>query len=704
MPKHTVQLCLHLVTMLTFRSKPARRGRSATGGFQLDCSPATAPPAHRSPPPRRPRASSEDGFQLIEVMVSALLLGLVAVATFTGLQAVNASDANQRFHNEAELLAAQSQEALRSDPIGSLEKLVTTSNVYTSKVDGTTYTITQSANQLNGSGQATSCTATEHAAQTAPNFRITTSVIWHGLEGSHPVKESSIVTPPTGSSLEVDVDNAPTPTAGVAGVTAIVTYTALESGTSVQLQGTTGTAGCVLFTGIRATSAAVEIQEKPYFVTPSGALKVPSSEVSIAPNLTTHYAVTYNEGGAIAAKFTYKGKTEYNGKHVTDDTFVMSNTEMNLSPELEVGSTAFEPYETGGEEKYTAKTSTYMSEALTAKGTKYARGDLFPFPSSSWSVYAGDCAANNPVTVTSKVVTPGEGLVTTGATTTVEVPMSYVNLEIYKGTEKNPSTLASEAYKVKITNISCSAASPAPSTPNNAVAVHYVHTQSTTSAGVLEAPFQPFGKFELCLQAVTSTRKDKIAYLNSTVAGSAFKIYPEEPTAAEKKANREKEEASPREKREKEEATQTKEREEEATNKAAREKEEATQNKVKEEEPGIKSKFASEEAADKTKWETEKIAKGLRETKEKELKVKNEATEKITKENREKAEKADKETKEKEEAAKTTRNKEETTTKETKEKEATTQTNRIKEEEKEATEKAERVAKGTAASVESGTC
>jgi hypothetical protein len=647
-------------------------------------------------------------------MVSALLLGLIAIATFTGLQAVSASDANQRYHNEAAQLAAQSQEALRTDPIGSLEKLVVESHVYTTKVDGTTYSITQSAHQINGSGLNTTCAATEQSTTSAPNFRITTSVIWNSVQGGHPVTSSSIVTPPTGSSLEVDVQNAPTPTAGVAGVTVYVTYTALESASTVKLEGTTSNAGCVLFTGIRSTSAEVEIPETAKFVTPSGALKLEPTEVSIAPNVTTHYAVTYNEGGAITAKFTYKGKTEYNGKPVTGDTFVMADNEMALAPELEVGSTVFaEPYGTDGEEKYTPKTSTYRSTAGTPKGIKYSAGDLFPFPSASWSAYAGDCAANNPLTVTSKAVTPNQGEVRPGATTTIEVPMSYVNLEVYKGTEKNPSALASAVYPIKITNLSCSAASPAPVLPDNAAAVSYVHIQSTTAGGVLEGPFQPFGKFELCLQAAStpSTRKDKISYLNSTVAGSSFKIYPEEPTSAETKAAREKEEAPAREKREKEEAAQKKSREAEVVTNSEREKEEAAEKKLKEEEPGIKTKFEAEEKTAKEKWKKEEESSGgknptkaQRETKEKELKIKNEATQKATKEKRETEEKEDKEQKASEEATKAARVSEETKTKETKTKETEKQTARIKEEEKEATEKAERITKGTAAAVESGSC
>ncbi len=704
--------------MLTFSPKSWRRGRSATGGSQHDQLTSSGPIPNPPSPPRRPRLGTQDGFQLIEVMVSALLLGLISLATFTGLQAVSASDANQRYHNQAQLLAAQSQESLRSDPVSSLEKLVAEAHAYTTKVDGTTYTITQSANELNGKGEGTSCTATQQSNSTAPNYRVTTTVAWHGAQGGHPVTESSIVTPPTGSSLEVDIQNAPTPTGGVAGVTVAVTYTAIESASTVKLEGTTGPAGCVVFTGIRATSAEVEVEQKPNFVTPAGELKIAPTEVSIAPNLTSHYAATYNEGGAITADFTYQGKPEYNGKAVTGDTFVMANKEMALQPDLEVGSTAFvEPYGTGGEEEYTPKTSTYRTTAGTPKAAKYARGDLFPFPSATWAVYAGDCAANNPATVTSKAVVPKEEEVHPGATTSVAVPMSYVNLEVIKTTEKNTEKtksfekLTAPTYPIKITNLSCSAASPAPAAPDNALSVSYVHTQSTT-AGVLESPFQPFGKFELCLQA-TSTRRDKISYLNNTVAGSSFKIYPEEPTAAETKAAREKEEAPAREAREKEEATQTKSRTEEAASNSEREKEEAAEKKLKEEEPGIKAKFEAEEKTAREKWEkeektnektTKKPSKAERETKEKELKTKNEATEKSTKETREKEEKEDKEQKTSEEATKTARAKEEAKTKETKTKEAEKQTARVQEEEKEATEKAERVAKGTAATVEAGTC
>ncbi len=707
MPKQHVAPPVHLVTMLTFPWKSSCRGRPATGGSPRDRPRSSVAPSPPITPTTAP-AGSQDGFLLIEVIISALLLGLVAVATFTGLQAVNANDANQRSHNEAVLLATQSQEELRSDPVTALELLVSQSHVYTKAIDGTTYTITQQAKQLNGSGTPSSCAVTEQSTNAAPNFRVTSLVTWNLLKTEHPVKETTIITPPTGSAVQVDVGNAPAPTAGVAGVTAVVTYSALETGTPVKLEGTTGTAGCVLFTGIRAISAKVEIDEKPNFVTPSGALKVQPTEVSIAPNLTTYDAVTYDEGGAIQANFMHEGKA------VNGDTFVVANTEIAVSPELEVGSTAFvEPFESGSEERYAVKTSTYHSEALTAKGARYARGDLFPFPSSPWTVYAGDCAENNPLLVTKGVVKPGEGVVTVGGTTTVEVPMSYVNLEAYKGTEKNPSsTLATATYAVKITNLSCSEAFPAPSTPDNATGVVYVHTQNTTN-GVLEAPAQPFGKFELCLIKTGLDRKDKIRYLNSTAEGQHFKFYPEEETAAETKLKREKEEEEPRKAREKEETS-------EATLKI----QEETKAKTREtEETALKTAQTNEEAANKTKEgeeekEREKWAKQVAGTSlpkisaaEKTSKEATQTTERNTRHTSEAAKAATRKTEEtalherkkEEEAAAANRVKAEKTTKETRTKEEAAKTKSEKEEETEAKEKKERVEKGVAAEVEAGT-
>lgn len=695
-----VAAVLRLEPMLAFRPYPGSRARSAS----------------HAPGSVRAKAGSQDGFLLIEVLISALMLGLIAVATVTGLQAVDDGDANQRFHNEAVLLAAQSQEELRSDPVSALETLLRTPHTYTQTVSGNKYTITQQVQELSSKEEATACTVISNGAYVSPNFRVSSTVKWNFLKAGRPVTESSIITPPTSSSLEVDVTNASSPPAGVSGVTVLVTYDAYETNTPIKDEGTTSSQGCVFFTGIRATSATVAVAEKPNFVIPTGALKVTPSEVSIAPNVTTRDQVTYDEGGAIAADFAYNGKTTYEGKTVKGDTFVVSNGEMNLAPELEVGTAGTFTFESGGEEHYTANTGTYNISGITAKGAHYERGDLFPF-SSSWTVFAGDCAANNPSTVTKGAVTPGEGIVTPGSTVGVATPMSYVNLDAYTGTEKAPSkTFDAEILPAKITNLSCSAASPAPSTPDNAAAVTYTHTQHV-SGGVLENPFQPFGKFELCVTAFESAsenRLDRITYENLALAGAHFTLYPQELTQPNEQKAREAVEAKSESRlnREKEEATFATRREAEKTTKENREKEEATNKKTKEtEEKTAKEKRETTEANERTTWKTEEAKGKLTaaerkkdEENQKKIKETDEKTEAKTKTEREEKEASTRKAKEKEEEkTKATREKEEEEkpkkTKETEEKHATEET---KAEVAKAKEKTEKAAKGEAQAVESG--
>ncbi len=686
--------------MLPFSRYPASRARSA----------------RNAPGSVRAKARSQDGFLLIEVLISALMLGLIAVATVTGLQAVDDGDANQRFHNEAILLAAQSQEELRSDPVSALETLLRAPHTYTQTVSGNTYTVTQQVHELSSKEEATTCTVVSNGAYVAPNFRISSTVTWKFLKAGHPVTESSIITPPTSSSLEVDVVNTGSPPTGVSGVTVLVSFDAYESGTPIKDEGTTSSQGCVFFTGIRSTSATVGVAEKPSFVIPTGALKVTPSEVSIAPNVTTRDQVIYDEGGAIAADFTYNGKTSYLSKTVEGDTFVVSNGEMGLAPELQIGTAGTFTYEAGGEEHYTANTSAYNISGVTAKGGRYERGDLFPF-SSDWTVFAGDCAANNPSTVTKGVVLPGEGVVAPGSTVAVGAPMSYVNLAAYTGTEKVPSkTFDGEVLQAKITNLSCSAASPAPSTPNNAAAVSYTHLQHV-SGGALEDPFQPFGKFELCVTAfesVAENRLDRITYQNLAVEGAQVTLYPQELTQPNEQKAREAVEAKSesRVNREAEETTFTSRREAEKTTKTNRETTEAATKKTKEtEEKTAKETRETKEATERANWKKEEekgkltfaerkkleeTQKKTKETDEKEVepkaKAKRESEEATTRTGKEKEEKTTKETREKEEEKPKK-------TKKTEEEHAEAET---KAEVTKAKEKTEKAAKGEAQAVESG--
>jgi type II secretory pathway pseudopilin PulG len=670
-------------------------------------------------PYARVRLGSEDGFLLIEVLVSAMLVALIVVATVTGFNVVDRTTANTRQHSEAAVLAAQSQEQLRTAPASALDALAVTSHEYAATVGGTKYTITQSAKLIGPSG-AGSCSVTEKSTNAAPNVQITSSVSWSQQRAASqkPVKQSSIITPPTGSALEVDVGNAPTPTAGVAGVRALVTYTPVGAASPVTLEAETGPPGCVVFGGIPATSATVEIPEKLGYVTIGGALRLPPKELTIAPNITTHDPVTFNKGGMIEAEFRYTEKTEFNGKPVKGDTFVVSNTNMLLPPEFQVGSTHFE-YQAGGEEQYRALTSEYKETALTAHGSKYPQGDLFPFLEPQiWTVYAGDCTKND--TGSEAVSTIPPALVPAGNTLKVQVPTSYVALAAWTGsTSKNKGAKEAETLPVKITNTAC-LGSPI---PDNASAATLVHEQKLTSAGELENPFQPFGAYTVCVAEPKKKKTYTVGSTNSTVAGTSPQIYIGQKSASERtlqqkaeeeaKTKREAEEAPARIKREKEETTQREAREKEVVTKASREKEEKTQKETREKEEATRAAAIKTEETNRAKWKSEfekgKISKATLEKKEKEqtkTRETREAEEKTAREKREKEEKTTKENREKEEAAKVKREAEEKATKETREKEEAARAVKIAAEKvtKEAREKEETEEASNGVVVAEGIC
>jgi type II secretory pathway pseudopilin PulG len=544
--------------------------------------------------------AAQDGFLLVEVIVSAMLVALIVVATFNGFDVVNRAQAANRAHDQAVILAAESQEQLRTDPVSTLQALETTPHTYTQTVNGTSYEITQQATPSNGSANTTGCSAIETTKQTGANVEITSKVTWAGLAlAKRPeIKLSSIITPPTGAGLEVDVGNNPTPTEGVPGVTAVVTFRPVNSITTETREGTTNAAGCVVFGDIESSSATVEIKEKSGFVTTSGTLKVPSKEILLAPNITVHDEVVYDQGGAIKANFTWEGKS------VTGDNFVVFNNSLPATPKYEVGANLFS-YESAGEEHYSAETGKYGSSATTAKGTRYSTGDLFPFLlPNEWLAYSGDCIANNPHTIDSAVA-DGEVLVKPGATSEVNVPISRTALLAREGTRKNPSTGVA-GLRVKITNTACSGYT----TPNNASKLNITREQNTTSEGTLENPYQAFGAYEVCVANKTTKKRYKYSGSNLTPAGTSPAIYLAARSSTERatlKAAKEKEE----------EAAEAKRIKEEKEAKEKRESKEAT----------AKAERETEEKPAKTKWETEAANEAAKKTSEATTKATRETTE-----------------------------------------------------------------------------
>lgn len=473
---------------------------------------------------------------LIEVVITAFLVGLIVVAVFSGFSVASNTSADQRRHDQAAVLAAQSQEQLRTDPANALEVLEATPHSYTQTLGGTEYTITESSKFINDKTQASACTAPgEVSKQNGSYLQVTSVVTWKAVNSTYPkVEQSSIITPPTGSALEIDVVNGASPEEGVSGVNASVEYTGVESTQPTLVEGTTTANGCVVFGAIPATTALVNVKPPLGYVTPSDTFKIPPEPVTLAPNLTTHKEYIVNRGGAIKAEFTYKGETTYEGTAVKGETFVASNSKLT-APSFVLGSTSYK-YESGGEERYTplASTTTTNTQATTAetpKATNYPTGNLFPWAAEKYLVFAGDCLKNN-VTETSnpEALKPIEVVVEPGKTATVKIPLSLVTLNVYTGTSASHGSPAS-GLPVRITNTGCKTP-----TPNDATAPLYIHEQTLSSSGHLEDPYQPYGSnFSLCVYSATKKANYTVSYANERQAGSTRNVYLGEGETAEQK-------------------------------------------------------------------------------------------------------------------------------------------------------------------------
>lgn len=429
---------------------------------------------------------------LIEVMVSAVLVALISLAVLKGFTFLTRTTASERLRNQAAVLAAQSQEQLRTDPATALDALQGKAHSYTQEVGGERFTIAQETEFVNGKTGRAGCSTAEGSASapTSGNYiQIVSTVSWPQLSGQAPLRQASIITPPDGSTLQVDVLDNSSPPSSVPGVTV----------TAAGAVAHTGASGCAIFGSIPSTTVSFSAS-KPGYVTPSGAESISQAEIGIAPNITTHRTVVLAQGGAIKVQFTYKGKLNYEGTPVLGDTFVVSNQKMGLSPNFEVG---------GSNGLYAATAST--------------RRDLFPFTESeeAWAVYGGDCPLDNPASLGGEGGAVASAHVSPGKTTSVDVPLSRVLLDVHTGTGPgSPGSLAKTRYPITITDGEC-----ASDIPNNAGSADAEHTQQSSAAGHLSEPFQPYGRYSLCLFDPAESKTYTAAYVNSTEAGNNVSLY-----------------------------------------------------------------------------------------------------------------------------------------------------------------------------------
>jgi len=346
---------------------------------------------------------AERGDTLIEVLVAALLVALIATASLTGFGAVAHISGGQRNQEQAATLAQQDQARLRGLNITQLAGTLGNQTPPAVTVDGTTYHVASKSQFVSGAGGAASCT-TSGTTGNADEVQTTSTVTWDpNNDGRPPVIVHGIITPAQGGSLIVSAQtpdsSSGTGYSGLAGVTATLT------GPTTVAPLTTDSTGCAVFGGLTGGTYTVSYSVPAGYVDQNG--NAPASWTG--PVTTTQTATATQlrlaQDGAISATFstTFNGSTQASAS----DTFAATNSVAGIAPRV-FGTDS------------TPVNNSYVTTLVTPT-------TVFPF-ASAYSAYAGSCNANawntsNP-TVPAVTVTPG-------ATASVVIPEPAMIVKVY---------------------------------------------------------------------------------------------------------------------------------------------------------------------------------------------------------------------------------------------------------------------------------
>ncbi len=339
--------------------------------------------------------ADEAGDTLIEVIVAALIVGLIAAAVFTGFSAVAHISQGQRNATRANALAQQDEERLRGLTVNELSSISPSSSCgtsaglygntcYTQTINNVVYTITSSSKFVSATSGNSSCSTNG----TADYIETDSTVSWsNSNDGRQPVEVHGLITPPPGGGLTVSVTDTGAPANPIAGVT--VTVQGPGSGGPTKTL-TTDSGGCAVFGNLNGGTYTVTESGPSSNYAPLNGITTQSA--SVAVGFTTSLQWVLAQTGAIQASFS----TTYGGSTVaaTDDTFVASN-----------------------------------SAGANVYGTAGSYGSTVTTPSintGSYSVYAGACSADAPPS-------PTPVTVSAGATTPVTIPEPAMLLNVYGG-------------------------------------------------------------------------------------------------------------------------------------------------------------------------------------------------------------------------------------------------------------------------------
>jgi Tfp pilus assembly protein PilV len=417
------------------------------------------------------RFAGEAGDTLIEVLVSAVVIVLVVVATITALNNANHATAQDRIRSQADALAQQDEDELRSEPINKLSEQSKAHEAYAQEVTkgGTHYTITSRAEYVSDTTGTSSCTS---ASARADYIATSSSVTWSSIGKSKPVIETGVVSPPADAAVIVQVT-------GASGEP--VSNMLVEANGPTTTTTETSTDGCAIL-AVLPGEYTVDVS-RPLYVDQNGYEKsdedpVSNSSFYVVAEATVKRSYEFALAGELGVKFYTQTAAASPHVEAEGDSFVIFNS----------GLTAFRSFPS-------SKPTVFAKEIKSPK-------TIFPF-TTPYIVYAGTCEADMP-TRNGQVSNPGEATVLPLALTHTEVPLAPIELVVEEGSGK-PMVAT-----VVLTDTGCATE----------------RTFTTTSAGKLPHPGLPFGTYSLCASGNVGgvSEKDVVPVANDNAYGTPVDI------------------------------------------------------------------------------------------------------------------------------------------------------------------------------------
>jgi type II secretory pathway pseudopilin PulG len=395
----------------------------------------------------RKRSSDEDGFIIIEVLVSALILAIVAGAVLTLITATTRGAATQRDRAVADDLAQADQARLRTLRIAQISGVKKEEEEV--EKNGTTYHVVSERVYVNNKAGAVSCTE----GTDKPDYVQLTSTVSSNTM-LNPVVLQSVVSPSSGS-LEPNVGSFSVETVNAVGEPVSGVSVTLSNGRTAS----TGIQGCATFAGLpKGTYTAT--YNGGLLVNTKGLSVSPETGISIEAATVKHVESSWDHPATLSPKFVYLEPGTGTPQPASVDSMSVINATNGFS----------EPVGTPGG----ARTSTLTKAVFPFKGP------------SEYTVYTGSCASNNPGTAGGNAVGLYSGVVTPSKTYEPQIHVPALELTV-----TNNSGVIATGAKVIVTDTNSSCKTKRTFTANGG-------GHLSSKEGGLTEPGLPYGIYSVC--------------------------------------------------------------------------------------------------------------------------------------------------------------------------------------------------------------